>query len=153
MELPSIAAPVLRHQWLLLLPEGARYRYRDGALRPAPSVSPVVASVEETIVLTSEAPMVDYRSSDVSEVKTGRLWQREAAGRDDARARRKTDGAELDRMAADAFRDNVEGLRQGLVGGVRPLPVTIPQAGKALWLAGALPPAVVGVTLEVKSKR
>lgn len=42
-------------------------------------------------------------------------------------------------------------LRQGLVGGVRPLPVAIPQAGKALLLTGVLPPARVTAELEVRS--
>jgi hypothetical protein len=42
-------------------------------------------------------------------------------------------------------------LRQGLVGGVRPLAVTVPQTGKSLLLAGVLPPARVAIELEVRS--
>jgi hypothetical protein len=49
--------------------------------------------------------------------------------------------------------DSFEELKQGLVGGVRPLPVTIPESGKALFLTGALPPARVSVSLDVKAKR
>jgi hypothetical protein len=44
-------------------------------------------------------------------------------------------------------------LKQGLVGGVKPLAISIPETGKALLLASALPPSRVGVTLEVKVKR
>ena len=44
-------------------------------------------------------------------------------------------------------------LKQGLVGGVRPLPVAIPESGKALYLTGVLPPAQVSVKLDVKAKR
>jgi hypothetical protein len=39
------------------------------------------------------------------------------------------------------------------VGGVRPLPVAIPESGKLLFLTGVLPPPRVAVELEVKSKR
>lgn len=44
-------------------------------------------------------------------------------------------------------------LKQGLVGGVKPLPIVIPEAGKVLTLAGSLPPARVGVVLQVKAPR
>ena len=44
-------------------------------------------------------------------------------------------------------------LKQGLVGGVRPLPVSIPESGKVLYLTGVLPPAQVSVKLDVKAKR
>jgi len=43
-------------------------------------------------------------------------------------------------------------LNQGLVGGVRPLPVEIPETGKLLFLAGALPPEQVTVRLSVKDR-
>jgi hypothetical protein len=42
-------------------------------------------------------------------------------------------------------------LRQGLVGGVRPLAVDVPQTGKTLLLAGVLPPARVAIELEARS--
>lgn len=51
--------------------------------------------------------------------------------------------------------DSFEELKQGLVGGVKPLPVTIPESGKMLLMTGALPPArvAVAVELDVKAKR
>ena len=49
--------------------------------------------------------------------------------------------------------DSFEELRQGLVGGVRPLNVTIPENGKALYLAGVLPPAQVSLKLDVRAKK
>ena len=49
--------------------------------------------------------------------------------------------------------DSFEELKQGLVGGVKPLPVTIPESGKMLLMTGVLPPARVAVELDVKAKR
>jgi hypothetical protein len=49
--------------------------------------------------------------------------------------------------------DSFEELKQGLVGGVKPLPVTIPESGKVLLMTGVLPPARVSVELDVKAKR
>jgi hypothetical protein len=60
---------------------------------------------------------------------------------------------ELEAAARDAFRKDANELKQGLVGGVKPLPVTIPEDGKALLLTGALPPAQVAVELEVRERR
>jgi len=54
---------------------------------------------------------------------------------------------------ATGYRDEVDSLKQGLVGGVKPVPVKIPESGKVLILAGALPPARVSVSLEVKSPK
>jgi hypothetical protein len=53
----------------------------------------------------------------------------------------------------DAFKAEADSLRQGLVGGVKPLPVTIPEEGKSLLLIGFLPPARVTAELEVKAAR
>ena len=50
----------------------------------------------------------------------------------------------------EAFKEQASILRQGLVGGVRPIPVEIPESGKLLLVAGALPPERVAVELEVK---
>lgn len=46
--------------------------------------------------------------------------------------------------------DEAQRIHQGLVGGVKPLPVEIPESGKVLVLSGALPPPEVSVTLRVK---
>ena len=43
--------------------------------------------------------------------------------------------------------------RPGLVGGVKPLNVAIPESGKVLLLTGVLPPADVDVELEVRARK
>jgi hypothetical protein len=53
----------------------------------------------------------------------------------------------------DAFEEEAANLKQGLVGGVKPLNVAIPETGKLLLLTAVLPPGQVGVELEVKAKR
>ncbi len=50
------------------------------------------------------------------------------------------------------FRKERRNLMQGTVGGVRPLPVTVPETGKLLYLSGALPPERVTVTLDVRAR-
>lgn len=52
----------------------------------------------------------------------------------------------------DAF-EEMKVLRKGLAGGIKPLPITIPESGKLLLLTGVLPPEKIGVELEVKGKR
>jgi hypothetical protein len=47
----------------------------------------------------------------------------------------------------------LQSLRQGLVGGVKPVPVTIPESGKTLVMEGVLPPSQVTVSIEVKAGR
>jgi hypothetical protein len=59
--------------------------------------------------------------------------------------------ADLD--AFEEMKKDVESLKSGLVGGVRPLPVAIPENGKLLVMAGLLPPGKVSVELEVKAKK
>jgi hypothetical protein len=59
--------------------------------------------------------------------------------------------ADLD--AFEEMKKDVESLKSGLVGGVRPLPVAIPENGKLLLMAGLLPPGKVSVELEVKAKK
>jgi hypothetical protein len=54
---------------------------------------------------------------------------------------------------APDFAAEAESLRNGLVGGVKPLPVAIPETGKVLVLAGVLPPGQVTAELEVKAAR
>jgi len=59
--------------------------------------------------------------------------------------------ADEDRRQA-LLKDELNRLNQGLVGGVRPLPVEIPETGKLLFLAGALPPPEVQVLVSVKGR-
>src|SRR5205823_10012495 len=53
----------------------------------------------------------------------------------------------------DAFKEMATTLRKDLVGGIKPLPITIPESGKLLLLSGVLPPEKIGVELEVKGKK
>jgi hypothetical protein len=57
---------------------------------------------------------------------------------------------ELERV--EEFRQEADRLRQGLVGGVKPIPVEIPETGKLLVVTGALPPPRVSVVIEVKAR-
>jgi hypothetical protein len=52
----------------------------------------------------------------------------------------------------DAF-EEMKSLKQGLVGGVKPLPIAIPETGKLLLMTGVLPPEKIAVALEVKGKK
>jgi len=88
------------------------------------------AAAADVITVTAEAPLVDQRR-----ISTGATLS----------------AAELEKIPA--ARDPWSALQQGLVGGVKPLPVAIPESGKVLYLTGVLPPAKVGVELEVKGKR
>ena len=246
MELPQVMLPVLEHRWRLLLPEGNRYRFRSGDLRPTgdpadritvggnesqpfaaqglggsssvhgqvvddqgsplPGVTmtllgglaPLVqitdaqgqfrfvtlppgsyalkaelegfssveypnlvvsggavtvemtlnSAVEETITVFAESPLLDERQTGRTE--TIPLNERPGAGSLDLTRKRKpataapVSRAELENIptARDPWAILNE-LKQGLVGGVRPLPVAIPEEGKALYLTGVLPPARV----------
>lgn len=57
------------------------------------------------------------------------------------------------RQMQESAQRELQALGQGLAGGVKPLQVEIPESGKLLRLAGALPPASVGVELEMRVKR
>lgn len=259
LELPQVAVPVLDHRWRLLLPEGSRYRFRDGDLRPVteemvvrsvdydveerektavhgpggnaglagtvvdeeggplpgvtvtlqppagppirqvtnakgqfrmiglapgtyrlkaelegfssveyPNVSvnagrstgievSLYAAVEETITVTAESPLLDERRlSTGATIDMDELEGRPSAG--SSRRREKKEQERRDERRAELNRSRLyaqeaEGLQQGLVGGVKPLPIAIPEAGKALLLTGVLPPSKVTAALEVKAKR
>ena len=238
LTLPQVAAPVVEHQWRLLLPEGARYRFKSGDLKPTheapraaernhlsavtystrgpgggaglrgkvvdengsalPGVTVAVsgagftrplyaitgvdgtfrlsdlppgdytvkaelegfssveistsippgkfadvaltlaAAVEETITVTAEAPLLDERMIRSQD----RPQQAEKGSKKDEAAT----------TAFDSFQEQAQQLKQGLVGGIKPLPVDIPESGKLLLLSGALPPAQVRVELEIKGK-
>src|SRR3954469_25884974 len=83
----------------------------------------------DVITVTAESPLLDERR-----ISTGATVTTE----------------ELAKIptARDPWKVLAQGLQQGLVGGVKPLPITIPEAGKVLFLTGVLPPAKVGVELE-----
>jgi hypothetical protein len=168
LDLAQVQAPVVEHRWRLLLPETARYRFRAGDLRPVRAASyrdfddfraipaardpwnvlqgaPALGtdrvnaggnlsgqpSAADVITVTGESPLLDDKA------------RRSARSRSAPSPR----GAPAARDALAALNE----LRQGLVGGVRPLPVAIPETGKALLLDGVLPPVRVAVELEVRS--
>lgn len=54
--------------------------------------------------------------------------------------------------ASQEMKQEVASLKSGTVGGVRSLPVTIPESGKILVMTGILPPERVAVSLSVKGK-
>jgi hypothetical protein len=85
-------------------------------------------AVEETITITSESPLLDAR--------------------DIERRRREAEGRQVQAAAAV----ELDALRSGLQGGVKPLAVEIPESGKLLLLSGALPPPRVGVELDVRAR-
>lgn len=231
LELPRFELRALEHSWRMLLPEGNRYRYAEGDLRPAPPPrgrasgapasssiraqgpggsggavgrvvdfdgealpgvrvtleSPVLArplvtvtdaggtfqfvalppgsytataslagfselesgfrlrdglvaqvdlelspAVEEVITVRSESPLLDRRQAD--------------------ELVRKRKAEEEERVSQAIGARALSELRQGLVGGVKPLAITIPESGKLIFLAGALPPPSVAVELEVKNR-
>jgi hypothetical protein len=95
------------------------------------------AASEDVISVTSESPLLDERRiSTGAAVSQVELEQIPSA-----------------RDPGALFREEVEGLQQGLVGGVKPLPVSIPESGKALVFSGVLPPPRVTVELDVKARR
>jgi hypothetical protein len=65
---------------------------------------------------------------------------------------RELERLEAGRRQQELFDSEVGRLRQGLTGGVRPLPVEVPESGKLLLLTGALPPSRVAVELDVKTR-
>ena len=106
-------------------------RLRRGRVVRLDMVMPFANVVEEILVM-SEAPMMSERGL-----------------KDLKKEAEKTAEAQI---FAD-YQSNVAGLQQGLVGGVRPLPVTIPEEGKSLTLVGVMPPSKVTAGLDVKAGR
>jgi hypothetical protein len=110
------------------------------------------SAVEDVITVTSEAPLLDERrlspGTTVALGEGGGYYDfgSSAAAR---KAERRTASA---RHAAD-YAAGAHDLMQGLVGGVKPLDVAIPETGKALLLGAVLPPARVTVELEVKAAK
>jgi hypothetical protein len=107
---------------------GIRVPTREHGARVELTLSSVI---EDVITVTSEAPLLDEKS-----IRTGASVSQSELGK-----------VPPSRDPNEVLKD----LRQGLVGGVKPLPVAVPETGKALLLAGVLPPARVAVELEVRS--
>jgi hypothetical protein len=115
------------------------------------------SAVEDVITVTAESPMLDERKTSRTETTPineggGRGLSLDFLKRN--KKRPAPPAAEPPPPAQPYYDfDSFEELKQGLVGGVRPLPVTIPETGKTLYLTGALPPVRVSVALDVKAKR
>lgn len=95
------------------------------------------SAFEDAVTVTGESPLVDERRIDTGASVTQIELEKIPTAK------------ELNAL----FRQEVEGLQQGLVGGVKPLPVSIPESGKALAFSAVLPPPRVTVELDVKAKR
>jgi hypothetical protein len=181
LELPQVRIPVREHRLKLLLPEGPRYRFRGGDLRPAAIRSPfsdLPVSREPWQVLQSTPGVLTDRIN-VGGNESGAVGAaapaapaEEPQGAEDAVTvigeaplldQRRTEAKKSDKrkdererdagMQSSSFALEAQGLKQGLVGGVKPLPISIPESGKVLLLTGVLPPQKVAVELEVKAKR
>jgi hypothetical protein len=131
LTLPRVDLPVLDHRWRVLLPETHRYRYEEGTLTSTThgmvaEERRAQAAVAEEIVVAAGTAAAPGPS------------KRELERRAEQRRKQSLLDQELER------------LNQGLVGGVRPLPVKIPETGKLLLLSGALPPQNVTALISVK---
>jgi hypothetical protein len=166
LDLPRVVVPVQQHRWRLLLPKGARYRFRSGELRPA----------NESLTFRGGAPWVE---SDARGISTGATVSQQElekipTAREPWEILQVTPGVLKDRInvggneggqqarhgpkpaapsPADYDFDAFAELKKGLVGGVKPLPIAIPETGKLLLLSGVLPPERIGVELEVKGDK
>ncbi len=108
-----------------------RLRVQSGDTR-AYLITLEVGSVTESVEVTSPTPLASLPAP--------------AAAREDLDIAGRA-------SVLNAFRIQAGELKQGLVGGVRPVQVTIPESGKILTLAGALPPSRVSVEIAVKSPK
>ncbi len=156
LDLPQVTAPVLVHRLRVLLPENASYRFRSGDLRLAPIETWTAANFNN--VPASRDPWALLQSTPgilTDRINVGGNETGQTAADPEIFA---IDGVVITDMVAVSqantalFREEVAGLQQGLVGGVKPLPVSIPESGKALAFSGVLPPSRVTVELDVKAK-
>jgi hypothetical protein len=241
LDLPRVALPVLEHRWRLLLPDGARYRFRSGDLRPvaeaaegpslpvstgegtAPPAGPwtvagatvngpggntslygwvhdeqgaTLPGVTVTAV-TDHGPLVgvtdaqgrfrflglfpgtvevkaelegfssvDYPGLQMNDGRNTTIEVTLAADVEDVITvtsesplldnfgpSRKDEEERHEAVAKERYANEIKTLQQGLVGGVKPLPIAIPETGKLLFLSGVLPPETIGVEIEVKGKK
>ncbi|HSS50684.1 MAG TPA: carboxypeptidase-like regulatory domain-containing protein [Thermoanaerobaculia bacterium] len=113
------------------------------------------AAVEDVITVTAETPMLDERKIGNTTTTTLNEGGSGPGAYDLDKRRREKDKetAREEQQKKALFAQEARGLQQGLVGGVKPLPIAIPESGKVLFLTGVLPPVKVGVELEVKGKR
>jgi hypothetical protein len=165
LTLPQIAVPVQAHEWRVLLPDGPKYRFRSSELRPAAVRVAYVGpgsrggqahwSMDGVVITDMKnlgpSPKVYDSGGDKASPASPPLKDKRRIS-----AGATVSAADLEKIPTTrdpwSVLQEIQGLQQGLVGGVKPLPIAIPESGKLLFLAGALPPAKVGVELEVKGK-
>ncbi|MFY9825765.1 MAG: hypothetical protein WAM82_30605 [Thermoanaerobaculia bacterium] len=159
LTLPQIAVPVQAHEWRLLLPDGPKYRFRSGELRPASkpgvltdriNVGGKESGQQSGYVGPAESPLLDERRISTGATVSAEELEKIPTSRD---VPKKDEADQEEKRKKALFAKEAQGLQQGLVGGVKPLSIAIPESGKVLYLTGVLPPAKVGVELEVKGKR
>jgi hypothetical protein len=103
--------------------------------------------IEDVITVIAEAPLLDERRAGKTE--TYKMDEGTGGG-----GRRKRAPAPPPPPSPSlSSRAELEDLKKGLVGGVKPLPIAIPETGKLLLLSGVLPPQKIGVELEVKAEK
>lgn len=109
------------------------------------------AAVEDVITVTSESPLLDERRTGNTQTYT--MDSGRTTGFIPGRKKKAPPAPPPAYYEFGAFEEMAKTLQQGLVGGVKPLNVVIPESGKVLLMAGALPPAEVKVELEVKAQK
>jgi hypothetical protein len=107
----------------------------------------MVETFAEEIVVSSEAPTISSSAAVSSTVSSQRPARRRGPSDNELQRRSQQ------RQQKVAAREQLQSLSQGLVGGVRPVPVEIPETGKTLIMEGALPPTKVTVEIDVKAGR
>jgi hypothetical protein len=162
IDLMQVAAPVLEHSWRLLLPDGPKYRYAGGNLLPVPAALPRLhlghlRENRSAGTLAADLPTneggVQEEALEAIVSTSGLLHLPAAPAMKDKKERRDENEQDVAKLNAASYADQIGELQQGLVGGVKPLPITIPESGKALVLTGVLPPERVSVLLDVKAAK
>jgi hypothetical protein len=111
----------------------------------------LAAAVEDVITVTAETPVLDERK--LGNTQTYELNESTGGGWSPRRKAAPPPPKAPAYAEVDAFQEETKNLKQGLVGGVKPLPIAIPETGKLLLLSGVLPPEKISVELEVKGEK
>jgi hypothetical protein len=178
LDVPRLSIPVQQHRWRLLLPDGAQYRFVSGDLKPAKpaitfrggsprverddgriSTGATISQSELEKIPTARDPWAVLQSTpgvltDRINVGGNESGQQAGYAGPGAKAVNAPKPAPPPASAPVYYDfDAFEELKKGLVGGVKPLPVAIPETGKLLLLTGVLPPEKIDVEIEVKGNK
>lgn len=158
IELAQVASPVLEHAWRLLLPDGPKYRFAGGELDPVPAARVLSElksrAARKPMMVPPPAPAAPGLERDQVIDEALAIREELVIVQDGRSKAAREDAVEAEgRLAAANYSAQIGELQQGLVGGVKPLPITIPESGKSLVLTGVLPPERVAVKIEVKAKK